>query len=477
MTNSIPIRKIPPSTRRPIYTTALCLFLIAHGISAINKSYCFRLYLKDKGATPFRITSPEAFLSPETVERRLLREALIDDSDLPLSRAYLDELTSLGVSPVVQSKWMRTIVVESRDSAIAEQLKAIPFVDSLTCVWSGPDRLPPPPCSAAGDTALLTSTDESLENPYGYAENQLAMLNGPRLHTAGYRGKGLRIALIDAGFMHVDRIKAFASINLLGALNITFPGRSIYREDDHGTKVLSCIAANLPGIMIGSAPEASFLLIKSEDTRGEYPLEEDFWAAAVEYADSIGIDIISSSLGYFRFDNMPDYYYTRADLNGQTAFVSHIAAIAAKKGILLVSSAGNEGNSDWEKIAFPADVPDILTVGGVNAEKEKSTFSSIGMTSDYRIKPDVMALGTHVCVIDASGRIQHTNGTSFSTPIVAGLAACLWQAFPLLKNTELIKLIKESSDRHQRPDAHLGYGIPDMFNAYNKANRNVLQTF
>jgi subtilisin family serine protease len=441
-----------------------------------NRSYCFRLYLKDKGETSFRISSPEAFLSPESIERRMLREVFVDDSDFPISRAYIDELVATGVSPVVQSKWMRTVVVESQDSAVAERLKAIPFVDSLTCVWSGSGRQDVFPCSADGDTAVFTSTGESLENPYGYAGNQLEMLNGLRLHAAGYRGKGLRIALIDAGFMNVDRISAFASINLLGSLNITFPGRSVFREDDHGTKVLSCIAANLPGIMIGSAPEASYLLIKSEDTRGEYPLEEDLWAAAVEYADSVGIDIISSSLGYFRFDSMPDYY-TRADLNGRTAFVSHVADIAARKGILLVSSAGNEGNSEWEKISFPADVPDILTVGSINAEKEKSSFSSIGMTADYRIKPDVVALGTRVCVIDSSGRIQHTNGTSFSTPIVAGLAACLWQAFPLLKNTELIKLIKESSNQYQQPDAQLGYGIPDMFNAYNKANRDALRNY
>jgi subtilisin family serine protease len=440
-----------------------------------SKSYCFRVYLKDKGETSFRISSAEAFLSPESVERRMLREVFVDDSDFPVSQGYIDRLVAAGVTPVAQSKWMKTVVVESPDSTVVERLKAIPFVDSLKCVWNGTGRQDVIPCSE-DDTSVFTSTDEPLENPYGYAESQLNMLNGLRLHAAGYRGKGVRIAVIDAGFMNVDRMDAFSSINLLGSFNMTFPGRSVFCEDDHGTKALSCMAADLPGIMIGTAPDASFLLIKSEDTRGEYPIEEDLWVAAVEYADSVGIDIISSSLGYFRYDHL-DNYYDRTDLNGQTAFISRVADMAAKKGILIVSSAGNEGNNEWEKITFPSDVEDVMTVGSITSDKEKSSFSSVGMTADYRIKPDVVALGTRVCVIDSAGQVQYTNGTSFSTPTVAGLAACLWQAFPLLKNTELIKLIKESSNQHQQPDAQLGYGIPDMFNAYNKANSAALRNF
>lgn len=452
----------------------LCFLLIAVSVSA-NKTYCFRIYLKDKGETSFKVSSPEVFLSPESIERRMLWETYVDETDFPVSQLYIDELMAVGVAPVVQSKWMKTVVVESRDSSVVDQLKTIPFVDSLKCVWSGTGRQNVVPCSE-DDTPVFTSTDKPLENAYGYAESQLEMLNGLRLHAVGYQGKGMRIAVIDAGFMNVDRIDAFASINLLGTHNITFPERSVFCEDDHGTKVLSCIAANLPGVMIGSAPDASFLLVKSEDTRGEFLIEEDFWVAAVEYADSIGIDIISSSLGYFRFDDIADYY-TRSDLNGQTAFVSRVADMAAKKGILIVSSAGNEGNNDWEKITFPADVTDVLTVGSITSDKEKSSFSSVGMTADFRIKPDVVALGTRVCVIGSAGQTQYTNGTSFSAPTVAGLAACLWQAFPLLKNTELIKLIKKSSNQHQKPDAQLGYGIPDMFNAYNKANSDALRNF
>jgi subtilisin family serine protease len=447
--------------------------MLAAACLSAGKSYCFRIYLKDKGAAPAGRSSPEAFLSPASIERRVLREVTVDETDLPVSQACIDELTAVGVTPLLQSKWMKTVVVESPDSAVVERLQALPFVDSLKCVWDGDGRQEFLSYDE-DDKARFTSPDTPLASPYGYAESQIELLNGSRLHASGYRGKGVRIAVIDAGFMNIDRIDAFSSMNLLGTLNVTFPGRSVFCDDDHGTKVLSCMAANLPGVMTGTAPDASFLLIKSEDTRGEYPIEEDFWAAAVEYADSVGVDIISSSLGYFRYDCVADYY-SRADLNGQTAFVSRVAGIAAKKGLLIVCSAGNEGNSEWEKVTFPADAPDILAVGSITSDKEKSSFSSTGMTADYRIKPDVVALGTGVCVTGSAGQVLLVNGTSFSTPTVAGMAACLWQAFPLLKNTELIKLIKDTSSQHRQPDAQLGYGIPNIFNAYNKANNDVLQ--
>jgi subtilisin family serine protease len=300
------------------------------------------------------------------------------------------------------------------------------------------------------------------------------MLDGLRLHETGRRGQGMRVAIVDAGFLNVNRISAFASLRLLGTHNVVFPGHDVFCEDDHGTKVLSCLAANLPGVMIGTAPEASYLLIKSEDTRTEYPIEEDYWAAALEYADSTGIDVVSTSLGYFRFDT-EDTVYTPSDLDGQTAFVSRAAEMAAEKGILLFCSAGNEGSHDWEKVTFPADASDIVTVGAITDEKTLSSFSSTGFTADYRVKPDVVALGSGVCVIDAGGEIHHTNGTSFATPIVAGLGACLWQALPWLDNKDLIALIRQTASQASRPDAEQGYGIPNMYKAYLKEVNAPLQ--
>jgi subtilisin family serine protease len=451
---------------------ALCFLLSSIYLSATNH-FCFRVYLKDKGASSYSVASAEEFLSPESIEKRLLWETFVDETDFPISQAYIDELTATGVRMVVRSKWMKTVVVESADSLVADQLRTIPFVDSVACVWKGEERIDTTPCPE-DHTTRFESGDVVDKEEYGGAKGPLEMLNGIRLHATGHRGKKMRIAVVDAGFLHVDRIEAFAGMDLLGTYNVPFPERSVFCEDDHGTKVLSCLAANQQGVMIGSAPEASYLLIKSEDTRAEYPIEEDYWAAAVEYADSVGVDIITSSLGYFKYDNMPDYY-TPDQLDGQTAFISRMAAIAAGKGILLVFSAGNEGSGEWEKITFPADVENVLTVGSITSDGGKSAFSPVGMTADYRIKPDVVAQGTDVCVIGSSGQTGSMNGTSFSAPLVAGLAACLWQAFPLLKNTELIALIKETAGQHQQPDAQLGYGIPDMFNAYTKANSDALR--
>ncbi|MDR1675090.1 MAG: S8 family serine peptidase [Tannerella sp.] len=426
-------------------------------------NYCFRLYLKDRGVAEAAVASPETFLSAEAIERRTKRNVEITLSDVPIASSHIESIAATGVRVVTQSKWIASVVVESDDSLSIDRLKALPMVDSVLCVWQGSDRLTATECSE--DTFPLTPGCDKSTETYGYGASQLNMLNGMRLHDAGRKGQGVRIAVIDAGFLHVDRISAFASLRLLGTHNIVFPGHSVFCEDDHGTKVLSCLGANLPGVMIGAAPEASYLLIKSEDTRTEFPIEEDYWAAAIEYADSIGIDIVSSSLGYYCFDTV-DTLYTPSDLDGQTAFISRIAQTAADKGMLVVCSAGNEGQHEWEKITFPADAPDVLTVGAIANNERLSFFSSKGFTADYRVKPDVVALGSRVCVIDADGDMHYTNGTSFSAPIVAGLGACLWQALPWLDNKELIALIRRTASQAGQPDAERGYGIPDMYKAY-----------
>ncbi len=222
--------------------------------------------------------------------------------------------------------------------------------------------------------------------------------------------------------------------------------------------------------MVGTAPEADYLLIKSEDSRSEFPIEEDYWVAAVEYADSVGVDVVSSSLGYFTFDAM-ELSHNHAELNGRMAIISRAAHIAGQKGILLFSSAGNEGNGDWEKITFPADASDILTVGAVDENKKKSLFSSAGPTKDGRVKPDVVALGTGCCVISPEGEISYANGTSFATPTLAGLGVCLWQALPSLTSGEIIALIQQSSSKHSRPDAKVGYGIPNIYKAYKEGKQ------
>jgi hypothetical protein len=322
------------------------------------------------------------------------------------------------------------------------------------------------------DTSRLYPSGDALKSPYGYAEAQIKMLNGIKLHEEGYRGKGMQVAVIDAGFMNADRMSVFASADITGTHNVVAPGESVYNDEGHGTKAFSCLAANMPGFMTGTAPEASYWLIKSEDARSEYPIEEDYWTAAAEFADSVGVKVISSSLGYFMFDEEA-LNYDRSLLDGKTAFITRAAEMAAEKGILLFISAGNEGGGDWEKITFPSDAENVFTVGAVTSEKGKSSFSSVGFTADGRVKPDAVALGTGVTVMDCNGNVRSGNGTSFATPVLAGLGICLWQALPWLSNKEIIGLIQRVSSQYKRPDIETGYGIPDMYKALNTERRNV----
>jgi len=443
-----------------IVAAALCLTA-----AAADSAYCFRLYLNDKGATEAMLSSPERFLSAEALARREKRMIDVALSDAPISPSYIEMITAAGVRIVTQSKWMATVVVETSDSAAAGRLASLAVVDSVQLVWKGDGRRDGNDCGATGDP--LAPSKEKIPDDYGYGRRQIEMLNGIRLHELGKRGQGMRIAVIDAGFRNVNRISAFASMNILGTYNVVAPGNDVYCEDDHGTKVLSCLAANLPGQMIGTAPEASYLLIKSEDPRSEYPVEEDYWAAALEYADSVGVDVVSSSLGYFKFDT-PDTVYHQADLDGKTAFITRVAETAKSKGMLLFISAGNEGAGEWEKITSPADAQGLLSVGAINAEGRHAAFSSTGFTADYRVKPDVVALGYGVAVVTASGEVSYSNGTSFSTPIAAGLGACLWQALPWLDNDEIIALIRQTASQAEHPDVEQGYGVPDIYKAYMK---------
>ena len=429
-----------------------------------GESYCFRVYLKDKGDSGFTVEEPEAFLSKESIQLRKKAGTPVTASDLPIAHAYLDILVATGAEPVVQSKWLSTVVVTSKDSTVADRLKNLTMVDSVKWVWKGHDVTP---AQEDDQEIRLSPSDAPLKEKYGYAERQIKMLNGIKLHDAGFRGEGMRVAVIDAGFQNVDRICVFDSLQLIGTHNVIYPGRSVYEADDHGTKVLSCMAANMPGIMVGTAPKASYLLIKSEDSDSEYPIEEDYWAAAVEYADSVGVDVISSSLGYFAFD-ADELSYDQSALDGKSSLISQAAHIAAQKGILMFCSAGNEGNGSWGKITFPSDASDILTVGSITEDKKKSIFSSVGFTADYRVKPDVVALGSGSCVIDPQGNVRYASGTSFATPILAGLGVCLWQALPELSNKEVIALLQQVSSQFKQPDAELGYGIPNIYKAYKK---------
>ncbi len=443
------------------------LLLISVFQSVASPRYRFRVYLHTKGEAGYRVDKPEAFLSAEAIARRERMGIAVEADDCPIAPAILDQLAQTGVKPILTSKWMRTVVVESEDYGVEQTLRQLPMVDSVRFVWQGEATAP---LDRVESGERLVPTKEPKKSPYGYALGQIKLLNGLKLHRAGFRGQGMRVAVIDAGFLNADRMRVFDSLRLLGTYNIVSPGQSVFAEDEHGTKVLSCLAADAPGWMVGTAPEASYWLIKSEDSRSEYPIEEDYYVAALEFADSVGVAVVSSSLGYYTFDD-DSLSYTQADLDGHTAFISRAAHRAAEKGLLLFSSAGNEGNSTWEKITFPADTEGILTVGSMTSQKERSRFSSKGLTADGRIKPDLVALGSGSCVVVGSGEISYGSGTSFATPILAGMGICLWQALPQLSPQELIDLLRQSGSQAERPDAELGYGLPNLYKAYKKGKK------
>lgn len=441
-----------------------------------GKYYIWRYTLKDKQGSTYSLDHPGRWLSHKAIERRKRQGLSLDSTDLPVSNHYLRQIEKLLNSPfqgerkrsreaivIGTSRWNNTILVRSNDTTLLQRLSSLDFIAKAQCVWTSPDSV----------DRYVKHTYRDCFNPwdsikgvhYGNGKEQLEMLNGHRLHNIGLKGKGMTIAILDGGFQNVDVIPAFQHVNIVNTKDFVYPNSEyFYQETDHGTKVLSAMAANEPQVLIGTAPEARYWLLRCEDQQTEQPVEEDYWTMAAEFADSAGVDIINSSLGYNDYDT-PDYYHQR-DLDGQTALISRMASLLAAKGIVLVNSAGNSGMGPWKKISFPADAHDILTVGAVNLEKKNAPFSGVGPTQDGRVKPDVMALGSPASLISGRGSIVRDMGTSFSTPLVAGLVACLWQAMPEKTALEIIKLVRQTSSNYQKPDNIYGYGIPNFWRAY-----------
>ncbi len=438
------------------------IFLIFFGISNLfSQSFPGKYWIEltDKNNCGFNTSNPENFLSQRAIDRRERHSIPIVYTDLPISQIYIDSLEKLGCTIVVKSKWLNAITIATTDTALLDTITNISFIKHI-------DRF----TTKAKYTNSTTSGIKNTDNFYNYGQgyNQIHIHNGEVLHNNNFRGENMLIAILDAGFIDVDIIEGFANLfsdnRIVATKNIVDGSNNVYEFHSHGTMVLSTIATYLPGQFIGTAPQASFALIRTEDASSEFKIEEDFWVAGAEYADSIGADVINSSLGYTTFnDTRQNYSYS--DLNGKTARISIAATIAAQKGILVVNSAGNEGNSAWHSIGVPADADSILSVGAVDVNGNYASFSSTGPTSDGRIKPDVSAVGSSSTVLSTSGSIISASGTSFSSPITAGLATCLWQAKPDLTNIELINIITKNSSQFTQPNSLLGYGIPNFANA------------
>jgi subtilisin family serine protease len=440
----------------------LCTVIQAQGIE-----YKFRVYLKDKGTTNYSVSEPEKFLSQAAIERRQRQNVIIDESDLPISHDYFTLVERAGGRVVSYSKWFKTFVVQVPDSARITAIEQLPFVESVRYVWRGNHNTQQ---NEVRPRLQKTNCDERSDNYFGRTADQFTLHNAEMMSMAGFRGKGMKIGVIDAGFANVDVIPYFDNLRLGGFQNFV-PRGDVFSGNDHGTSVLSTMLVQQPGLMIGSAPDATYWLLRSEDVATEFPVEEDYWVRAIEFADSVGIDIANTSLGYSTFDD-PSLNYTHADITGRVSIMSRAADKAFSKGMLLVVSAGNEGNREWQKTTAPGDAHYVVTVGAVGIDGEIANFSSHGLTADGRIKPDIVSVGRGTIVIGRYGVVRTGNGTSFSSPFMTGLIASLWSINPDLHRSEVIDIVKQSSDRFHSPDTIFGKGIPD----FQKATAKMLKT-
>jgi hypothetical protein len=398
------------------------------------------------------------FLSPRAIERRQMQGIELDPTDWPVHSDYINEIEGMGYEMVGVSRWLNAAIVRRNDQEL-DALKSLPFVKEVKEVR----RMKTVPKEEPSYS--FTEKMNFSQSEYGDAWNQIHMLHGEDLHNQGFRGEGMVIAVLDAGYTNTNNLPVFQNMfaegRFLGGWDFVNGNDSIFGHHPHGTYVLSCMTAELPGVMIGTAPKASYWLIRTEDAATEQLIEEYYWLLGAEFADSVGADIINSSLGYTEFDGGIGNH-TYADMNGTTTIVSQAANTAADKGILVVNAVGNYGQVAWRYLIAPADAQGVLAVGGVNAKGEYAKFSSHGPSADGRIKPNVAAQAEGTFVAATTGGTFSGNGTSFSSPIVAGMAACLWQSRKQVSNWEIMFAIQKSAHQISRPDSLLGYGIPNF---------------
>lgn len=447
-----------------------CLLACMALSASAERAYKYRVSLKDKEGTAYSVSRPEEFLSERAIERRNRQSLPVDETDLPVSALYIKELQGLGAKLVTTSKWNNTVVLEVTDTLLMDKVKEMPFVLQVKKVWTQPDEVP---FRNKDRKKEVTNKVKKAGQHYGPAFRQISIHGGDSLHAIGFTGKGMHVAVIDAGFYNADHIKFFKKMDLLGTRDFVNPHSDIYEENSHGMKVLSCMAANMKDVFVGTAPEASYWLLRSEDQDTEQPVEEDYWAAAIEFADSVGVDVVNTSLGYYHFDEGYGSYRYR-DLDGHYSLMSHSASLAADKGMVVVCSAGNSGVGAWKKITPPADAEHVITVGALTKDLKNADFSSVGDTSDGRVKPDAMAIGVNSVVSGNDGTVSRANGTSFASPTLCGVVTCFWQACPWLTAKEVVKAVQQAGDRVDFPDNIYGYGMPNLWKAYKEITHHRL---
>ncbi|MBI1341370.1 MAG: S8 family serine peptidase [Terrimonas sp.] len=433
---------------------------------------------RDKAGSPYSFNNPSAFLSQRAIDRRARYAIPIDSTDLPITPRYLDSIRAVpNVSVLVASKWLNQVAIETSDPAALVKIQSFPFVNTVNAVAP---RLNP----AGGRTndkfgketitpfaqGLSARTEETTVS-YGQTYNQVHIHNGEFLHDRGFQGQGMVIAVLDGGFSSYKTNPAFDSARLnnqiYGEWNFVNNQRNTDTLSGHGMNCFSTIAANRPGSMVGTSPYSGYWLLITEDVNSEYPIEEHFWACGAEYADSVGADLISSSLGYQDFDD-PSFDHLYAERDGKSTMITKAANMAARKGIIVMNSAGNYGTDPTQKkyISCPADGDSVIAVGAVSPLGNIASFSSWGPNSAGKVKPNVVSVGQGTVIANSLGNPVSGNGTSFANPNMAGLVSCLWQAFPEYNNMKIMDALQRSASRYNNPDDRFGYGIPNMRTAY-----------
>ena len=460
------------------------LFFCVCCVFQVNAQYPkLIVQLKDKGGDTFNLNNPSQFLSAKAIERRKRYTIAIDSTDLPLTGTYIDSIATAGdVKILSESKWLNQVLIQTTDQKAIDKIMSFSFVKSAKGIGYRPitanrvdkfKRLPPPANLPPANRAVQI---EGNTFDYGNNYNQVHIHEGEFLHNKGFRGEKMQITVLDAGFQQYKTVTAFDSVRLngqiLGERDFVAFDNSVNEDDTHGMYCLSILCANWPGKMVGTAPKANYWLVRTENAATEYPIEEHNWVVGAEFADSTGSDMISSSLGYSEFDDS-SFNHTYADFYKDATMISLGASLAANKGMIVTNSAGNEGAAPWKYIIFPADADKVCAVGAVNAAGEIAGFSSYGYPG--KVKPDIVSVGAGTVIAGLNNQPASGNGTSFSNPNIAGLIACLWQAFPAFNNMKILDAVYKSADRYATPDDRFGYGIPNFRIAYRllKHDENV----
>ncbi|NQY28595.1 MAG: S8 family serine peptidase [Flavobacteriaceae bacterium] len=452
--------------------TLLFLFVLSINFS-FSQEHAW-IYLGSKANVATYLANPLTMLTQKALDRRTTQGISLEFSDVPVTPSYITDISSAtGITYVGASKWLNTIHVIGSQVDISTLSTTFSYIDSIEFA---DNSLNPGGKGSSSKSALGHVNKFPKENTsriaydYGQAQNQMEMFKAHKLHELDFTGAGITIAVIDAGFPNVDTNAGFDKIRtngqILGGYDFVNDSANFYTGNSHGSNVLSFIAGYYDGATkyIGSAPEASFYLYISEDAIPETPAEETYWVMAAEQADYVGVDIINTSLGYTTFDESKYNYDYTTDLDGSTSFITRGAEIAYTKGMVVINAAGNSGaDGSWGgRVGVPADGPNVFTIGAVNSAGTYASFSSKGPTSDNRLKPDVCVQGQGASYINTSGTVSAGNGTSYSSPLLAGGVACLWQALPGKTNAEIIQYVKESSSIYATPNYELGYGIPNL---------------